>query len=321
VILVASATVLLGGQATARSESSSRSTPGIVFERNGDLFAISLDGSRTVRLTNTPVWREYSPAVSPDGRWIAYARRWLGSSTIWIRSIDGRVQERITRGSDANPTWSPDGRTIYFSRYLTQADKGPNFSFNEDCGAIFRIGANGRDVRRLTNPPWEDSFHSHWAPSVSPDGSRIAFTDANQCSGGTTSVALRVIDASGRTTSDLSRLPGNVYYPDGEEYGAPAWSPDGRRLAFVSGWNASVLFTANRDGSDLRRLTPKRLGGGDSFQDGPAWSADGAWIAFASYEKHADLYVIHPDGTGLRRLTRTKADESSPAWLPRMPAG
>ena len=70
----------------------------------------------------------------------------------------------------------------------------------------------------MTNAPWKDSFHSHFAPTVSPDGTRIAFTDADQCSGGTTSYALRVIDRSGHTTNDLGLLPGNAYYPVNPEY-------------------------------------------------------------------------------------------------------
>lgn len=325
-ILVATATVLVGAQSTAHGDSSSQTSQGLVFERDGDLYAVALNGTRTVRLTSTPVWDETEPAVSLDGKWIAYTRRLdYYSSSIWIRSVDGRIKRRITRGSAYDPAWSPDGRHVYFARYLSQDDEGPGYSYHEYCGSLFRVPVDGREpARRLTNDPSLDSFHSHSAPAVSPDGSRIAFSDANQCSGGTTSIAMRVIDTSGRTTSDLSRLTGNVYNPDGEEYGAPTWSPDGRRLAFVGGFSPSVLWTANRDGSDLRRVTPRRVNAGDSFGDGPAWSPDGAWIAFASYEGSnkrtgADIYVIRPDGTGLRRLTKTRANEFSPAWLPELP--
>jgi Tol biopolymer transport system component len=90
-------------------------------------------------------------------------------------SIDGRVRKRITRGYDTDPAWSPDGGMVYFSRSLTQRDKGPSVDFNEQCGSIFRIGKDGRGVTRLTNPPWKNSFHHHFAPAVSPDGRRIAF--------------------------------------------------------------------------------------------------------------------------------------------------
>ena len=100
---------LVAGQAVAGRGHQSQSTSGIVFERSGDLHAIALDGSRTVRLTNTPVWDELYPAVSPDGRWIAYSRgRDFGEgATLWLMSIDGRKRKRITRGPDSDPAWSP----------------------------------------------------------------------------------------------------------------------------------------------------------------------------------------------------------------------
>jgi Tol biopolymer transport system component len=305
-----------------------KAQPAIVFSRNGDLFEITLDGSIERRLTDTPVWNETAPAVAPDGKRIAYVRS-LGygsASSIWIRPARGiATGHRLTRGWDDDPEWSLDGRHIYFARYLSQNDEGPNYSFHEDCGSLFRVRVDRREpARRLTNDPSLDSFHSHWAPSASPDGRRIAFTDANHCSGGVTSVRLKVVDTAGRETDDLAQLRGNVYdspLPVGE-YGGPAWSPDGTRIAFVGGWNesgrnASVLATARRDGSDLRRVTPKQMNGGDSFKDGPAWSPDGQWLAFESYDKRgrSDLYVIRPDGTGLHRLTTTRGDELSPAWI------
>ena len=322
-LFLAFAIVVVGPRATASN--SSQATAGIAFEREGDLYAVALNGGHEVRLTKTPVWDETSPSASPDGRWIAYAREGPNSSTIWIRSLDGRMAKRITRGWDADPAWSPDGRHLYFARYLSQDDEGPSHSFHEDCGSLFRVRVDGGEpAQRLTNDPSLDSFHSHWDPAVSPDGSRIAFTDANQCSGGTTSVVLRVTDVYGRPSSDLSRLRGNDYdspLPFGE-YGAPAWSPDGGRVAFVSGWgDTSFLGISNRDGSDLRRVTPKGVSGGDSYRNGPTWSPDGRWIAFGSDgRRDSDIYVIHPNGTGLRRLTMTKAArESSPTWLREFP--
>ena len=96
----------------------------------------------------------------------------------------------------------------------------------------------------------------------------------------------------------------------------PDWSPDGERLAFVDGNSLAVV---DRDGSDLRRLTPARLKLDFLGEHGPAWSPDGKWIAFATARGGHDLYVVRPDGSGLRQITRTKAKEEDPAWLPRMP--
>ena len=307
--------LLLATAASAASAGEAGSTA-ILFERNGDLYAISLDGSRTVRLTNTPVWGEFDPAASPDGRTIAYSRRrgYGRPSAIWVMNLDGTARTRLTSRSDFDPAWTPDGRAIYFTRVLVQADEGPSHSFHEACGSIFRIGADGRDIRLLTNPPWKDSFHSHDDPAVSPDGLRIAFTDANQCSGGTTSFALRVVDQDGRVTDDLSRLQGNAY-PVLPLNASPSWSPDGERLVF--GGNGS-LYIAHRTGRGARRLTPKNLPVDFLFCD-PSWSPDGRWIAFLGGRTH-DLYVIGADGTGLRRLMKTAAREGSPSWLPRLPS-
>src|SRR5205807_10029938 len=90
----------------------------------------------------------------------------------------------------------------------------------------------------------------------------------------------------------------------------PAWSPDGKRLAFVStrqpaakpgqAWNG--IYVMNAAGSGVRRLS-----GTDAADYSPAWSPRGDHIAFASGSGEAggtDLYVLKPDGTGRRLVVR-----------------
>ena len=100
---------------------------------------------------------------------------------------------------------------------------------------------------------------------------------------------------------------------------APAWSPDGQRIAFerrvgrgkygsCSGCGRASTFQVyvmNADGSEARMLA----------QDGaqPFWSPDGQKIAF---EKQSDIYVMNADGSGQRKLTRGARRDSQPVWSP-----
>ena len=283
-LLVAAGIALIAGSSSGRASGSPPPAPAIVFVRGGDLYAVSLD-RRVVRLTRTKV-QEVTPAVSFDGRRIAFSRNFRGISVIGVRD---RRPEIWTR-TGSMPAWAPDGRTIYFVRDHPAAH-------GAECGVI-HASASGtvRQVTRLSG--------SQLDPAVSPDGRRIAFTHWNACEGGTASPKLTVVDPFGRITRDLERLPENGYYPN-PEHASPAWSPNGARLAFMKD---NDLFLANRDGSSERRLT-RRV----DASDPPAWSRDGSWIAFT---RSGSVYVIRPDGSGLRRLTRG-ADVGG--WLSSLP--
>jgi Tol biopolymer transport system component len=98
----------------------------------------------------------------------------------------------------------------------------------------------------------------------------------------------------------------------------PAWSPDGKRLAFCHGVQAQTglidVWTMNANGTDKFQVT--NLGGRSFFPD---FSPDGARIVFNSRPAGAsnfDLFVINLDGTGLVQLTTDPANEGNPAWSP-----
>jgi Tol biopolymer transport system component len=290
------------GSAGARDAGEAQVPPMLVFERGGDLYRMTIDGSETVRLTTTKV-EESDPAPSPDGLTIAFVR---GADELWLANAQGRKQrrllaarpKRIRYASTSDPAWSPDELSLYIAR----AAQGPN----EICGWIYRVGTDGSGLHRVTNGVGLDGD-----PAPAPDGRRVALR-VGECEPGLGCCFLAVVDLAGKPTKDLARLPSLP----GAAF-SPSWAPDEGRLVFqVTDVDIGTggIYVANRDGSGVRRLTRKGLNAED-----PTWSADGEWIAFAAWTKSAsyDLYLIHPDGTGLRRITKTRTQEHSPAWLAR----
>ena len=93
----------------------------------------------------------------------------------------------------------------------------------------------------------------------------------------------------------------------------PAWSPDGRKLAFVSRRDGnSEIYVMNADGSEQGNLTQHPAS--DSH---PSWSPDGRKLAFVSRrDGNSEIYVMNADGSGLRNVTRAPSDDLDPAWSP-----
>jgi TolB protein len=87
----------------------------------------------------------------------------------------------------------------------------------------------------------------------------------------------------------------------------PAWSPDGRRIAFTDVRRRGI-FVMNDNGTGVRRVTTS-----PTLDVQPAWSPDGRRLAFS---RNDEIYVVGVDGKGLRRVTRNRLQELEPSWSP-----
>jgi Tol biopolymer transport system component len=311
--LALSGTAVAAGVATPAGGgggASAPAVPAVVYAVKGDVYAVAVDGSRRVRLTRTRA-PEYCPALSANRRRLAFVTE---RGALMTMRLDGTDRRLVTRDGGCDTAWAPSGRTIFFVRYRRRNEYAAAW-----CGAIFRVGAGGGPVRRVTagyaaRPRFT---RSHEDPAVSPDGRRLAFTDNIGCGeGGTSYFRLRVVDLNGRPTRDLAGLRQTWYL----ERRDPSWAPDRTRLVYQrqSPRRGSELATVSRDGSDERRLVK----GADS----PSWSPGGHWIAFTRRARRDDqLFVVRPDGSGIRSLARVRLDNLGNSslevagWLPRVP--
>jgi len=169
-----------------------------------------------------------------------------------------------------------------------------------------------------------------WAPTWSPEGSRIVFTVPSYSSH---LFEVRT-DGTGRRRLFRSNPSGNpTLSPDGRliafegiddhvwvgasdgswsrrlspRWGAePDWSPDGRTIVFAEAYGEG-LFLMNANGSAVRPL--------NTAGSYPAFSPDGTRIVFAENQSW-DIYTVKIDGSGLRRVTRSPGIEWRPDWGP-----
>jgi len=204
---------------------------------------------------------------------------------------DGRALRQLTDSpvADFAGSVSRDGKRMVWSRALDE-------SHWQLLSAPLPSGRDRvimRSARRLTQP------------AFSPDGARVAFSEALPQAGS----AIFVLDLVDGHVKNVSQ-PG----AEGSRDFAASWSPDGSQIAFVRWRNDEPgrghLMVVDVATGELRDLT------GPTEPDSPAWSPDGTSIAYADGGRTADLFVIPATGGTSRRLTHLEGQELFPSWSP-----
>jgi len=280
-------------------------------QTRGAIFTIHRDGTGLIQVTHRgKTLLDTEPDWSPDGRWIVFMRQAglvcsceptrlykVRSNGSHLTRLSHHVCEPGRCVEDLYPAWSPDGKSIAFTR------------FNDDAGlvAIYEMRADGT--------------HSHQVPGTaalgaqsarySPDGKSLVFNGGNGRGGS----AVFTIGLDGRHLRRLT--PWKLHAG-----GGPDWSPDGRWIVVESHQEQDRqdnLYLVHPNGTDLHKVTrsPAHVHQWGSY----SFSPDGTKITVShnlGLGTNPDIYVMNIDGSDLRDVRTTpEIFESSPDWGPR----
>jgi Tol biopolymer transport system component len=265
-----------------------------VEDRHG-LSLYEIDTGQRRPLTSPPAGQRHrTPAFSPDGRKIVFSQSSLDTlSDIYLLDLTSDYKpsgppKRLTNqtGWIQSAAWMPDGNSIVYS-----SGQWGNIS-------LWRTSVSG------SQPPerlqfGEDGTH----PAISRDGRRLAYTRS------THDLNIWRVDLNSRSAQPPQ--PRTLITSTRMDH-TPAYSPDGRRIAFSSNRSGTwEIWVSDAGSSNTAQLTSF----GGPFTRFPSWSPDGRRIVFDSRpEGHADIFVINADGGRPDRLTDSPAMDIAPTW-------
>jgi len=283
------------------------------------VWMTSWDGTRTVRLTNSKQG-ESAPSWSPDGRWLAFlSSRDDEHTQLWLLDRRGGEGRKVTTlQSDVDDyVWAPDGHRVALVAEDpdTAKPKTPapividRFQFKQDESGylskrrrhLYVVDIETGKATLLTPGDYDDLL-----PAWSPDGKSLAFVskrrpDADRDNNWDVYVMEAV---PGATPRQLTTFEGPDDDPDYES--RPAWSPDGRSIAYLQGGPLKLIYYA------VQKLAVVPAGGGapriltatlDRSVASPAWSADGSSLYFLLEDDRTVLLARVPaNGGAVERL-------------------
>src|SRR5437667_911355 len=264
----------------------------VLFVMEGKVYAIDQDGADQ-KLVSSSDHQAMSPAWARDGRRFAYMEFWEGHGKLFVQEVaSGKRAPVATTGQalDFTPAFSPDGKTLAFSRATEEGTDLYTVNIKDGCC-----------LQRLT----VGRFYDNLSPTYSPDGQRIAFVS--------TRPGLPQIYVMAADGTDQQLFAPFDYGATGSS-NAPEWSPDGQTVAF----HRDVGGTLQVFVLDVRTRAVRQLTSVGRNED-PTWAPDSRHMAFVSDRSgYRQLWIIDVE-TGRIRPLLQKSGARLPAWSPRLP--
>lgn len=226
---------------------------------------------------------------------IAFISDASGSKEVYVADALGRHIRQITRHDNlvVSPRFSPDGSQLTYT------------SYHRDKPVLYVTDLSQDKTTRPIS--WRDGLN-HF-PAWSPDGKTMVVTlseDGNPDLYLTT--ARKMKSGEAKPIDILERLTINAGINV-----SPSWSPDGRRLAFVSNRSGTPqIYIMDMTSKAVTRLTYQ-----GTYNTDPSWSPKGDWIAYAGRDEGSyHIFIIRPEGGTPLRLTNSQGNHESPSWSP-----
>jgi Tol biopolymer transport system component len=272
--------------------------------------------------------RDTDPALSPDGKWLAFQSNRRGPTQIWVMPAQGGAPHPVTSEPESSqaegakrigtrvmtPTWAPDSKSLLY------------VSTREGNYNIYSIPLDGGAAKPLSKAPGSQRF-----PAYSPDGTTICFPSSRLQPNALYGFQLYLMGAKG----EIEGPPARQLTHSGGSPGHPVWSPDGKWITFVAKdfdttrtvnigggmqTKQTALFAAFRvykipaAGGRETKLTGTRLDPGQGEDTWPSWSPDGKWIAYGrNVAGKQDVWILNVETRRPFQLTAT-GNCMKPTW-------